>query len=334
MNLKTLTLVATLTTLFLTNILAHAQPLTDLAGVKDMEGLPRVANTKIVGYKFSEYDVAPFIVGVNEKRKAEKFEAEGERYRYVYAGVPTQTPLQLMRNYQKAFSQFGDYELKYECRSRTVCPDNFSNTVLWTSDQRMPVEVPGKDGFRFGYPPHSRDHYFYATVEREGVRYHVSGFALQMKLRAPVDAEVPLIHLEIIKEESFSDDLEFVSSAEMLDQIESTGSVALYGITFELDSAEITAASAETVQEIAKLLDGDPSLNVYVVGHTDNQGALAYNEDLSARRAAAVASALVSNHGIDAGRLTSRGVGPLAPVANNSSEEGQAKNRRVEIVKR
>lgn len=317
----------------LVSFATQAQPLTDLPGVSDMEGLPRVANTKIVGYKFSEYDVAPFITGA-EERKSLVTEAEGERYRYIYAGVATQSPLQLMRNYQKAFRQFGDYELQYECKSTRECPHNFSNVVLWSSDHRMPIEVPGNNSFRFGYPPHSRDHYFYAIVEREGVRYHVSAFALQMKLKAPVNAEVPLLHLEIVKEESFSDDLEFVTSAEMLHQIESTGSVALYGITFELDSAEITPASAGTVQEIAKLLQTDPSLDVYVVGHTDNQGALGYNEDLSSRRAAAVASRLIHDHQIAAARLTSRGVGPLSPVVSNATEEGQGQNRRVEIVKR
>jgi len=69
-----------------------------------------------------------------------------------------------------------------------------------------------------------------------------------------------------------------------------------------------------------------------VVGHTDNQGELAYNESLSGRRAAAVVEALVSTHGIAPARLQSRGVGPLAPVASNATAAGQALNRRVEIV--
>jgi outer membrane protein OmpA-like peptidoglycan-associated protein len=71
-----------------------------------------------------------------------------------------------------------------------------------------------------------------------------------------------------------------------------------------------------------------------VVGHTDNQGTLAYNLDLSKRRAAAVVKALVRQHGIAAGRLEGHGVGFLAPVAPNDSEPNRAKNRRVELVKR
>jgi OOP family OmpA-OmpF porin len=63
-------------------------------------------------------------------------------------------------------------------------------------------------------------------------------------------------------------------------------------------------------------------------------GDLEHNLDLSKRRAAAVVQALVADHGISADRLTPRGVGPLAPVASNDSEEGRALNRRVELVKR
>ena len=85
--------------------------------------------------------------------------------------------------------------------------------------------------------------------------------------------------------------------------------------------------------EIAKLLKADPNLKVYVVGHTDNTASLDLNLKLSRERAEAVAQALVSGHGIDAGRLIGQGVGPLAPVASNDSEEGRAKNRRVELVK-
>ena len=69
-----------------------------------------------------------------------------------------------------------------------------------------------------------------------------------------------------------------------------------------------------------------------IIGHTDNKGTLDYNLGLSGRRADAVVKALAAKYGIDAKRLTSRGLGPLAPIASNRSEEGQAKNRRVEMV--
>lgn len=73
-------------------------------------------------------------------------------------------------------------------------------------------------------------------------------------------------------------------------------------------------------------------LKLFVVGHTDSAGGFESNMRLSRDRAAAVAQSLVSNHGIAATRLTAHGVGPLAPVANNGTDEGKAKNRRVELV--
>ncbi len=84
---------------------------------------------------------------------------------------------------------------------------------------------------------------------------------------------------------------------------------------------------------MARLLQAHPGMKVYIVGHTDDQGALGYNLDLSQRRADAVAQALVQGFGIDAKRLTPKGVGPLAPVASNDRKIGRAKNRRVELVK-
>jgi OOP family OmpA-OmpF porin len=80
-------------------------------------------------------------------------------------------------------------------------------------------------------------------------------------------------------------------------------------------------------------LKSDASLKVHVVGHTDNVGGLDANMKLSRDRADAVVQALVRNHGIIASRLNTYGDGPYAPVASNDTEEGKAKNRRVELVK-
>ena len=75
-------------------------------------------------------------------------------------------------------------------------------------------------------------------------------------------------------------------------------------------------------------------MKAFVVGHTDTSGSFEHNLDLSMRRAAAVVEVLVTAHGISEGRLTPRGVGPLAPVASNDTEAGRALNRRVELVRR
>jgi OOP family OmpA-OmpF porin len=106
------------------------------------------------------------------------------------------------------------------------------------------------------------------------------------------------------------------------------------GIYFDTGKSVLKPESPAAVAEIAKLLKADPALKVYAVGHTDNVASLDLNTKLSQDRAETLAQALVTKHGIAADRLVARGVGPLAPVANNDSEEGRAKNRRVELVKR
>jgi len=77
-----------------------------------------------------------------------------------------------------------------------------------------------------------------------------------------------------------------------------------------------------------------PSLNVFIVGHTDSTGTFEHNMKLSTNRAASVVNALVSRHGMAAPRLKAVGDGPTTPVASNDTEQGRAKSRRVELVKR
>jgi OOP family OmpA-OmpF porin len=113
--------------------------------------------------------------------------------------------------------------------------------------------------------------------------------------------------------------------------IAATGKAAVYGIYFDTGKSVVKPESDPTLDEITKLLKQNGSLSLYVVGHTDNVGALDYNLKLSADRADAVVKAL-TGRGIVASRLKAAGVGPYCPVASNHSEEGKARNRRVELV--
>jgi outer membrane protein OmpA-like peptidoglycan-associated protein len=122
-------------------------------------------------------------------------------------------------------------------------------------------------------------------------------------------------------------------AAALKNDLGSSGHVAVYGIYFDTNRSEVKPESEPALAEIAKLLAQDPGLKLKVVGHTDMTGGLAANLELSEARAEAVIQALVARHGVAAARLEGHGVGPLAPVASNDTEEGRARNRRVELVK-
>ena len=124
-----------------------------------------------------------------------------------------------------------------------------------------------------------------------------------------------------------------VDAAAMASSIADNGSVAIYGINFDTASSVIKPDSEPAIDEIAKLLTSNPTLKVGIVGHTDMVGDATANMKLSMARAQAVITALVSKHGIAASRLIAFGAGPWAPVASNDTDEGRAKNRRVELVK-
>jgi OmpA-OmpF porin, OOP family len=113
--------------------------------------------------------------------------------------------------------------------------------------------------------------------------------------------------------------------------IAATGKAAVYGIYFDTDKAIVKPESTPALDEIVKLLKQNSGLALYVVGHTDNAGALEHNLKLSADRADAVVKAL-AGRGIAASRLKGAGVGPYCPIASNRTEDGKAKNRRVELV--
>jgi outer membrane protein OmpA-like peptidoglycan-associated protein len=107
--------------------------------------------------------------------------------------------------------------------------------------------------------------------------------------------------------------------------------IALYGVLFDFNKSTLQPASDPVLQKVADMLTKDPTLKVEVQGHTDNVGADAYNQTLSEARARAVMD-WMTKHGIPAARLTAKGYGKTKPLADNGSDEGRAKNRRVEIA--
>ena len=140
-----------------------------------------------------------------------------------------------------------------------------------------------------------------------------------------------LFNMYIVEKEAMVQEV-VADAKSMARDISATGKVAIYGIHFDFNKADVKPESDPTLIEISKLLSQNPNLRLYVVGHTDNVGKFDYNMKLSQARANAVIQVLVSRYSVDRNRLKSYGVGPLAPVQPNKTEEGRAKNRRVELV--
>ena len=137
--------------------------------------------------------------------------------------------------------------------------------------------------------------------------------------------------LNIVEKQAMQQDVTVDASA-MASSIADTGSVAINGINFDTAKSALKPESGPAIDEIAKLLTNNPTLKVYIVGHTDMVGDAAGNVRLSQARAQSVINELVSKHGIAAVRLIAFGNGPYAPVASNKTDDGKARNRRVELV--
>lgn len=137
--------------------------------------------------------------------------------------------------------------------------------------------------------------------------------------------------LETIKEASMRQDV-VMTAQEIGDAIRAEGKVSFYGIYFDTDKAILKPESAPTLNNIAEYLKQHAAVKIFVVGHTDNTGSYAKNLTLSRDRANAVVNELVTKYGVNKSQLIAEGVSSLSPVAPNTSEEGKAKNRRVEIV--
>jgi outer membrane protein OmpA-like peptidoglycan-associated protein len=152
-----------------------------------------------------------------------------------------------------------------------------------------------------------------------------------VEVRARPYNEFTAYKLTAVLEKAMTQEMQADASA-MAESVIKSGSVAVYGINFDTGKATLQAGSDEVLNEVAKLLKEHGEWRFEVQGHTDNVGAKAANLTLSEQRAQAVVAWLTA-HGIEASRLVAKGYGDSTPVADNTSDDGRAKNRRVELKK-
>lgn len=348
-------------TLFLSSLSAQAQvepqftkELTSNApGSSDLL-LPRYAGSFILAQTRKDFDELILPLGKtigssyqtdpDKKLRYEKVETvEGRLTRTVYVVPEGRSTLEVVRNYTNELEGKGAKTLfqcsKAECgedfhklhgvpralkpegtaynRARRDLTGNVLEYVDPSADQRLWVGKWERGGGADVYVS------IYAATQTGGSMGNVSA-ALKGRV---------MVMLDVLETKAMQQNLAFVSAEQIGGALGKDGRVALYGILFDFDKADIKSESDKQLVEMANLLKATPGLKVFIVGHTDNKGTFAYNTDLSQRRAEAVAKALASRYGIAADRLVAKGVGPLSPLAPNDDEDGQSKNRRVELVR-
>jgi OmpA-OmpF porin, OOP family len=311
----------------------------DASGSKDHPLVSRYEGSTIVKYErkaFKEYVLAlgPQTAGTDEKGRptlglSKSQRVAGQLTRITYLAPEGRSALEIYRNYEQALEK-ADFEILYHC-IENACGSKFASAAYPLKEQELPGSL-GTAGIQ-------EQHYLAAHWDRLQSDVYVALYVYFDQLRSkPAGAsqeasKAMLAQLDVIEVKPMEGGKVRVDAAEMAKEIGRAGHIALYDIYFDTDKAVVKPESEPTLVEIAKFLKAVPDMKVYVVGHTDNAGTFEHNTDLSKRRAAAVVEALVRRHKVDPKRLAAYGVGLLAPVATNESEEGRARNRRVELVK-
>jgi outer membrane protein OmpA-like peptidoglycan-associated protein len=280
---------------------------------KDHKMLPRYPGAKIYQSKKVDTEVVsiPFAINAPEKKP---LKLTGNLNRHAYT-VNEVSSLKVYENY-KAALQKANFSFISQCELNECGSDQQANEL---GDQ---VAVMGNV-----YNWYRNPYYLLATKKMPSGNVYIALFI------GAYESEVGIQQI-ILEEKAVQTGLVNINADELKQQIDNLGKAMIYGIYFDTGKAEIKSESKPTLDVINELLTRNPSLLLYVVGHTDDTGDGAANVSLSKQRADAVVAELTTNYKIAPHRLAAQGVGPYAPAANNTSDDGKQKNRRVELVSR
>ncbi len=282
---------------------AAREPRTDHPLIEAYEG------STIRRKSVTEFDEYQAFTGMDASGKTPTTIAlEGKVTKILYTHPKERSILEMFRNYEMAAAAAG-VETIYTCnQKKKECVERYAGpTFQKVSDIHSMSNLDGR--------------YFLGKLQQaEQTAY----------LAVAVGTASTTIH--VVEVRDMQTDKVHLDASALGKGLDSRGFVVVEGIFFDTDSANLKDSSTPALAQIAGLLGERPQLAIYVVGHTDSQGALAYNVDLSRRRAASVVERLVAGYDIAPARLSAHGVGPLAPAASNASDAGRAENRRVVIV--
>lgn len=284
----------------------------DVSGSADYPDIGRFDGAWITKYEAKDFDEYWLATGpVKDREHGEGTSYEGRVVRIGYSLSAGPSVLEVARNYENRLTENG-YEIIYKCRDKECGGYNFR----YFGTEVLPAPAMSVDLGDFRY---------IAAAKKGDPTVHV-GILVSINNGA--------VQNQVMVVETGEMENRMVDAKEMAESISGTGKIAIYGILFDYDKADIRPESRPALDQIAELMNDNPELKILVVGHTDNQGDMAYNLDLSMRRAGAIVAELSGTYGISSDRLTPAGAGFMSPVASNRTEAGRAENRRVELVER
>ncbi|WP_342119073.1 OmpA family protein [Pseudoduganella sp. OTU4001] len=307
---------------------ASAQPnfTKDIAGGSDHPLLRRYEGSML--YMYGGENMGPARIVDLEGSKPALRAVEGKVANRFYWGPKGRSALEVHRNFQQALTAAG-FKVLYACET-----DQCEKAKVQYLVQELPREASWKEfnahvSSIFNSANQPRFHLISAAKPGPGGNTYV-----QVALSDHNEYQRVRQFVQIIEPATLEGGKVTVDTKAIQEGLQRDGKVALYGVTFDTNKAVIREQSTEQLEQMAKALKASPAMKVFIVGHTDDQGEFESNLGLSQKRAQAVAEALAGKYGIAANRMTPRGVANLAPVASNASDEGRAKNRRVELVVR
>lgn len=306
----------------------------DIPGTSTPAFLKRYDGSKIVAYVSRSFDTYTLHTGTPDKMKDSPM--EGALTRIVYRVPVGHTALELLRNYEDLLKNAG-FVLTGEVQP---CAAGWLESGVFTTVPTPQIANPV--GQNATIEPIAC--YLSALGKRNNqpVAVAVSAIEKHAILNMPAAAAGPALDVkdgeifvivDVVTGKPVKMDMVTVKAADLADALASKGVVDLYGVYFDTDRTEVKPDSKATLDEVANLLKIDRSLKLEISGHTDNAGSRDHNLALSQGRAQAVVQSLVSQYGIDPGRLVAKGYGDTKPVAPNTSPANMAKNRRVELRK-
>ncbi len=315
-----------------------AVPTGDLKGLTDPPGIKRYSGSVLVYRDDVAYDELKF-PSARVRDLAETYPAlarSGKRVALQYTLPAERSSLEVIRNYQQQARADG-FQPVFECAGDT-CGAGSGQVKFSVVAAIMPTRFFDQVGEASAAACGA---YYVTAIRYALMENKATGATLAVAASNPEISSVYCsedfrkqltVWVSRVEPQAREQQMVALSASDMAKSIDADGRVALYGIYFDTGKADIKPESKASLDQIGELLKQRPELKLHVVGHTDNVGGVDANMALSKRRAESVVAALATTYGVNRARLTGNGVASLAPVKTNTTEEGRAKNRRVELV--